>query len=275
MHIVALLATYNEQRFVAACIEHLIAQGVDVYLIDNDSTDQTVAIASAYRGRGVIGVEHLPRHGMYSWRRILERKAHLAATLDADWFMHTDADEIRLPPHSGRSLAQAIAAVDAQGYNAVNFLEFTFIPTQEAPDHDHGDFQRTMRSYYPFLPHFPHRLNAWKRQPHPVDLASSGGHQVAFPGLRMAPESFRMRHYLYLSVPHAILKYVRKTYDPAEVEAGWHRARASLRPELIRLPSRAKLRHYITDDQLDSSNPRTRHFLFDEDWARLQELSQA
>ena len=35
--------------------------------------------------------------------------------------------------------------------------------------------------YYPFLPSFPHRLNAWKKQPLKVDLASSGGHRVDFP----------------------------------------------------------------------------------------------
>ena len=69
---VALLATYNEERFVAGCLEHLLQQHVDVYLIDNCSSDQTVAIASRYLGRGLIGIETFPRTGMYSWRPILE-----------------------------------------------------------------------------------------------------------------------------------------------------------------------------------------------------------
>ena len=70
--VVALLATYNEERFVAGCLEHLFQQHVEVYLIDNCSSDQTVAIASRYLGRGLIGIETFPRTGMYSWRPILE-----------------------------------------------------------------------------------------------------------------------------------------------------------------------------------------------------------
>lgn len=270
--VVALLATYNEERFIAGCLEHLFQQGADAYVIDNCSTDQTVAIASRYLARGVVGIETFPRAGTYRWRALLERKEQLASVLDATWFMHVDADEIRLPPPCHRSLSEALAAVDAEGYNAVNFLEFTFIPTREMPDHDHPDFQTTMRWYYPFLPtSTPNQVKAWKRQPGPVEFAWSAGHQVRFPGLRIYPESFRMRHYLFLSVPHAIRKYVERRYDSSEVEAGWHRARARLRPEMIKLPVQSELRSYLSDDTLDPSSPRTRHFLFDEEWAARQD----
>jgi len=267
MRVIAILATYNEERFIAGCLEHLFRQGVEAYLIDNCSTDQTIGIASQYLDQGLVGIETFPRAGVFSWRPILERKEQLAATLDADWFLQVDPDEIRLPPRSDLALAQALAQVDSQGYNAVNFLEFTFIPTQEAPDHDHPNFQLTMRWYYPFLPTFPHRLNAWKRQPGPVELTWSGGHQVRFPGLRMSPESFRMRHYLFLSVPHAIRKYVERRYNPREMETGWHHSRVKLRSEMIKLPTQAELRPYLSDDQLDTSNPRPQHYLFDEAWA--------
>lgn len=266
MRAIAILATYNEERFIAGCLRHLFEQGVEVYLIDNCSTDNTVPIAETFRDRGLIAIEKLPREGIYSWRPILKRKEQLAASLEADWFMHVDADEIRLPPRSDVTLAQAFEEVDAQGYNAVNFLEFTFIPTRESPDHDHSDFQKTMRWYYPFLPFSPHRLNAWKRQPGPVNLAWSGGHKVRFRELRRYPIPFRMRHYLYLSVPHAISKYVERRYDQSEVRDGWHGWRASLRPEMIKLPVQAELRNYLSDDQLDSSNPRAKHYLA-EIWA--------
>jgi len=258
---VAILATYNEERFISVCLENLFRQGVEVYLCDNESTDRTISIAERYRGHGLVGIETFPRLGMYSWRPILERKEQLAATLDADWFMHVDADEIHLPPHSNDTLAKAFAEVEAQGFNAVNFMEFTFIPTRESPNHDRPDFQKTMLWYYPFLPSFPHRLNAWKKQPNPVELVWSGGHLVRFPGLRMASQSFLMRHYLFLSVPHAIHKFVNRRYDPAEIESGWHGWRAKLKPEMINLPSEADLRSYISDDKLDSSHPRTVHYL--------------
>lgn len=266
---VALLATYDEERFVGGCIGHLLAQGLDVYLIDNESTDRTVEIAEGYLGRGLVGIESFPRSsGTYPWRPLLERKAELAATLDADWFVHVDADEVRLPPRSERTLLHALATADRAGYNAVNFVEHTFVPTREHPDHDHPDFVETMRWYYPFSLSFPDRLNAWRRQEQPVDLAESGGHRVAFPGLRMYPEPFPMRHYLFLSIEHAIRKYVERAYDPAELEAGWHRRRAGLRVEDISLLPEAELRFFVSDDLLDASDPRTEHPLFAEAAAR-------
>lgn len=269
VRLVAILATYNEERFIAGCLEHLFEQGAEVYLIDNSSTDRTVEIAERYLKRGLIGIEELPRAGVFDLSAQLARKEQLVATLEADWFMHLDTDEIRLPPRSGRTLAQAFEEAEEQGYNAVNFLEFAFVPTREAPDHDHPDFQRTMRWYYLFLPTFPHRLNAWKRQPEGVNLVQSGGHKVRFPRLRMYPKSFKMRHYPFLSVPHFISKYVDKSYDPAEVQRGWHSWRARLVAEKIELPSQGELCTYTSDDELDPSDPRTRHV--GEQWAVREE----
>ena len=264
MHVVAFLATFNEERCVAGCVEHLIEHGCEVFLLDNDSTDRTVEIAEGYLGRGLRGIERVPRDGVFRWRELLQRKEDLAATLDGDWFMHVDADEIRLPPRSGVTLARALEEVDASGYNAVNFLEFTFVPTQEEPDHDHPEFRRTMRSYYAFLPKFPHQVTAWRRQPGSVGLAAFAGHEVRFPGLRLYPESFRMRHYMYLSVAHATRKYVHRAYDPTAIARGWHGLRSRLEPESIRLPRSADLRRYHSDDELDPSEPLKRHLLFEQ-----------
>jgi glycosyltransferase involved in cell wall biosynthesis len=270
MRIVAILATYNEEVFIAACLEHLSRHGIAAYLIDNCSTDRTVAIAEGYLSEGLIGIEMFPRAGVYRWRSLLERKEEVAASIQADWFIHADPDEFFLPPRPDCTLSQALADVDARGFNAVNFSEFTFIPTHEAPDHLHHRFQETMLWYYPFSPTFPHQLKAWKRQPGRVEFAWSGGHLVRFPGLNMAPESFPMRHYQFLSVDHAIQKYVNMRFDSTEVAAGWHGWRAKLRPEMIRLPSQAELRTYRSDDQLDPSNPRRQHYL--EEALRLHTL---
>jgi hypothetical protein len=261
MRIVAILAAFNEERFIAGCIEHLFRHGVEVYLIDNCSTDRTVAIAKSYLNNGVMGIESFPRTEYFNLPLLLKRKEEVAAMVEADWFIHQDPDEIRLPPRSDLTLAQAIAEVDAQGFNAVNFLEFTFVPTQESPDHDHPNFQETMRWYYPFLPSFPHRLNAWKRQPNRVEIEHSAGHRVRFPGLRMYPESFRMRHYQFLSLAQAIRKYVERRYDPAVIARGWHSWRSRLKPEMIKLPKQSELRRYVSDDELDPSNPRKEHYI--------------
>ena len=262
MRVVALLAAYNEERFIGGCLEHLAAHGVDSYVIDHSSTDRTVEIAESHCGRGLVGLERMARDGALKWRPILERKEELAATLDADWFLHADPDEIRLPPRPGVTLAEALEEVDRLGYDAVNFQEFTFVPWQEQPDHDHPRFQETMRRYYPFLARPQDQVKAWKRQGERIDLASSGGHRVQFPGLRMYPESFSMRHYLFLSAEHAVRKYCLRGWDPEEVADGWHVLRAALRPEDVTLLPEAQLRRYGSDEDLDPSEPWTRHPLF-------------
>jgi glycosyltransferase involved in cell wall biosynthesis len=261
MRVVAMLTTYNEERFVGQVIEHMHAHGVDVYLIDNESTDETVAIAERYLGQGVCGIETLPREGHFALREQLAHKEELADRLDADWLIHIDADEIHVSADPRQTLAQALAEADVAGFNAVNFLEFTFVPTREEPDHDHPDFQRTMRSYYPFLPIFPHRLNAWKRQDGPIELGHSGGHRVRFPGLRMSPRSLYMRHYLYISRDHAVEKFVARHFAPDEVADGWFGWRSKLTEDLIDLPSETELRTYTDDHQLDPSEPLSKHLL--------------
>jgi glycosyltransferase involved in cell wall biosynthesis len=270
VRVLALLATYNERRFVEPCIEHLHAQGVETYLIDNCSTDGTVELAERHLGRGLIGVEELPRDECFDLRAQLRRKEQLAGELEADWFLHLDADEVRLPPLGWGSLADALARVGRDGYNAVNFLEFTFVPTREQPDHDHADYARTLRTYYPFAPSFPHKLTAWKAAASAeVELAPSGGHRLRFPGLRMSPESFPMKHYLFLSVAHATEKYVERNFDAEEVESGWHGWRASLTPVDITLPSESELRVAQSDEDLDPSDPRTRHHIDEQLRARM------
>lgn len=262
MRAIAIVAAYNEERFVGGCIEHLHRHGVEAYLLDNDSTDRTVEIAREHLGRGLIGLERVPRGATYAWRGLLERKAELAAEIDADWFLHVDADEIRLPPRPEETLVDALARVERDGANAVDFQELTFVPTQEHPDHDHPRFRETMRWYYPFSARPHDQVKAWKRQEEPVDLTSSAGHRVDFPGIRIHAEAFPMLHYQFLSIPHAIEKYVDRAYHAAEVAAGWHVARAALRAEDIRLLPESELRTYAGQGQLDASEPWSRHPLF-------------
>src|SRR4029077_4183776 len=104
------------------------------------------------------------------------------------------------------------------------------------------------------------QVNAWKANPE-VELAASGGHRASFPGLRMHPRSFPMKHYLFLSVPHAIEKYVERRYDPGEVESGWHGWGAHPTAGDIRLPSQSELRVNHSEDDLDPSEPRKTHYV--------------
>ena len=261
--VVAVLTTRNEERFVAGCLENLFRQGVQVYVCDNQSTDRTLEIVQRYSGAGLIGVESIPHNGWYCWEHLLRRKEELFQSLEADWFMHLDADEIHLPPTSHPSLVSAIAAADALGCNAIEFSEFTFIPTREAPNHDNPNYQDTLRTYYPFRPSSPHCVRAYKKQDGPMEIAWSGGHRVRFEGpVRLSPERFRMKHYLFLSAEHAARKYAGRRYLSEEViDLGWHGWRPRLRSEDIRLPDATQVRAIVTDDDLDEANPWSAHWL--------------
>jgi len=263
MKIVAILATYNEERFVRNCIRNLVSQGASIYLIDNDSTDATVPIAVEAAGNALIGMESFPRDGVYTWKPILEQKEQIANSSGADWFMHVDADEIHLPPLGSPTLAHAFREAEKAGYNAVNFIEFTFMPVAESPNHDHDNYLDAIRWYYPFRPFEARLTRAWKQQDSGVELAWSGGHQVRFPGLNIDRRSFRMKHYIFISVDQLRRKYIQRRYDASEVRNGWHGWRANLKGKKIVLSAASQLRRTTSDDDLDASDPRTTHYLAD------------
>jgi glycosyltransferase involved in cell wall biosynthesis len=138
--IVAILPAYNEADVIDSVIRHYVEDGVEVYLIDNCSTDGTAEIASRWLGNGLIRVERFPddvggsarAKKEYMWGEILRRNEQLAATLGADWYIRADADELRVEPWPGLSHAQAIALVDALGYNAVQSQVLEFRPTDSS-----------------------------------------------------------------------------------------------------------------------------------------------
>jgi hypothetical protein len=219
---------------------------------------------------------------MKQWRKMLMRKEELASELDAEWFMHADIDEIRIPPLQNNTLAEAIVKVDSEGYNAINFMEYTFLAVQESPNHDHSNFQETMRWYYPYAPRHPHRLNAWKKQPRrwsgtknfvrelvqnlrlgspSVNLAASGGHLVNFPNIHLYPIDFKLKHYMVLSLDHIIRKYVKIKYDPKAVKGGMHGWRATSKENDFHLPSQSQMHLYTSDDELVPKNPLREHLI--------------
>ena len=232
MTVVALLAAYNEADVIGQVVGDLIAQGVQVYLIDHASTDDTVARASPWLGRGLLRIERFPDESggsaedrtRYAWESLLLRKAALAAELEADWFLHTDADELRESPWPGTTLSQAIAAVDALGYDAIDFEVFNFCPTDDR--FRPGDELRAAFPYYEPAAQFDRlQIKAWKKQRGPVDLATSGGHEVCFAGRRVFPLRFVLRHYPIRSQAHGERKVFterRPRFVAGERQRGWH-----------------------------------------------------
>jgi glycosyltransferase involved in cell wall biosynthesis len=115
--VVALISAYNEEDIIVPCLQYLIKQGLEVYLIDNWSTDSTVELASELLGKGLLAIEKFPQGGPpehYVWKDILSRIEQLPEEIEADWFLFQDVDEIRASPWPGLSLRDAILKVDGE-----------------------------------------------------------------------------------------------------------------------------------------------------------------
>jgi glycosyltransferase involved in cell wall biosynthesis len=271
MKVVALLTVRNEERYLARCLEHLYSQRIETCLIDNGSTDNTLEIAQSFLGRGVIRIEHFPFNGCFELDKILLNEERLAAEIDADWFIHHDADEIREAPSPYKTLKEGIEDADRQGYNAINFDEFVFLPTSEDESFEGKDYVKEMRYYYFFEPHPLRRVNAWKKTAN-IDLHSSGGHRVKFETPKIFTVSFILRHYIVLSKSHAIEKYSSRIHSKADLQKGWMLERAAFALDWLKFPAKARLKRLNdSGNNWDKSEPWVKHeFLIGNSQANVQ-----
>jgi hypothetical protein len=227
--VVAIIAAYNEADVIEQVVSDLINQGIQVYFMDDGSTDGTVAAVERHLGRGVLGIERLSNPvdngapACFDWERILRRKTQLATELDAAWFIHHDADEFRESPWPHLSLRDAIQHVDAVGFNAVDFMGLDFWPVDDkfrAGD----DVRDALTHYTPLASYDRVQVRCWKKTGG-LDLASSGGHEAQFPGRRVFPLRFILRHYPIRGQTHGARKVFqerRNRFRNQELAQGWH-----------------------------------------------------
>ncbi len=221
--VTAIIAAFNEEDVIGPVLADLVDQGIRVYLIDQGSTDGTLAEAKRAGGRGLVGAEQLVGED-FSLARIIRRKEVLAAELDSDWLINADADEFRESPWPGVSFFEGIQQVDRMGWNAIDFEVLNFPPIDDS-------FRKGAdpREVFRFCERasFVDRLQVrcWKKQPGPLDLVSSAGHEARFAGRRVFPLRFLLRHYPIRSQAHGERKLFRERrprYATDERARGWH-----------------------------------------------------
>ena len=225
--VIALIATYNEIDVIEPVIKHLSQNAIDVYVIDNWSTDGTFEKTQRMINQGVIGFERWPPSGpsdTYNLMGILKRKEDLCNELDADWFIHSDADEIRESPWSEINLRDSIYYVDAQGFNAIDFTVLEFHPVDNT--YRSGSNFDDHFKYFSFSDHPAHfmQVKAWKKSG-PVDLLSWAGHNAEFVTKKVFPYKFLLKHYPIRSQEHGekkVLKERRPRWNTPEIQLGWH-----------------------------------------------------
>lgn len=238
--VVALLAAHNEADVVGSVVRDLVEQGVEVYALDHASTDGTAEALAPFLGQGLLRIERFPEESgfpaadasVFALEHLLRRKEALAAELEADWYVHHDADEFREGFWEGVGLCEALERVDRLGYSAVDFEALHFPPT-----HDRfrpgDDPRQAFRLWEPDPGQRRPRVQAWKRTSAGVDLRSTGGREARFEGRRVFPFRFLLRHYPFRGQAHGERKVFRERLPrllEAERSRGWHARHDALAP---------------------------------------------
>lgn len=226
--VIAIMTSYNDEDIIVPVIKKLVEENIDVYLVDNWSTDQTYNLALSLKGKGLIGIERFPSNGpstYYTWELILQRVEKLTSSLDASWFIHIDSDEIRHSPWPNLKLKDAIFWVDLAGYNAIDHTVLNFPPIDNNFQAG-SDFEK----YFEYFElgkkpgHFI-QIKTWKNQGQIVSLAKTGGHDLHFKNRRVYPYKFLLKHYPIRSQKHGEKKILQdrksRWYKP-EKDKGWH-----------------------------------------------------
>jgi glycosyltransferase involved in cell wall biosynthesis len=270
----AILATKNEQRHILFVIKALINEGLDVVLLDDGSSDKTVEIANTMFGKGLLAIHSRPDTGIFDGTGILKWKKRVAKGYDHEWLVHVDADEWLQHPTPNRSLMSLIVEADSLGANAIDFEEFTFLPTKDLSLGE--DPRKQFRHYYWHKPTGYGYLRAWKRSAR-LTNTRTGGHGLhsAFPWIparvRVHKVKGILRHYPILGREHLQEKYQHRIFSSKEVDKGWHSDRLQLSNWNFNL----SINSYVfslecpEDKNFNLSKPTNLHFWYP-DWANLE-----
>ena len=226
--VTAFVPVFNEADVLRSCVEHHLANGVAVHLIDNWSTDGSWELARELASDPQVTVERFPSAGpssTYEWAAILGRIEVLAATGAHDWALLADADEARLPPWPSRTLREGLWAVDQHGFTAVDHTVLTFPPTDDTFVPGSDPQRHFSHAEFWAGPGFAPQLKAWKRLAWPARLVPSGGHEAEFEGRRVFPFNFLDKHYPIRSQQHGERKVFGERvprWTVEERDRGWH-----------------------------------------------------
>jgi glycosyltransferase involved in cell wall biosynthesis len=226
--VLVVVTTYNEADIVEQLLERLTTSGIRVHVIDNWSTDATPELIDNFVVDGAVTWERFPADGasgQFELERLLQRVEVVAADSGADWVIHHDADEIRESPWPGVSLIDALWAIEQWGYNCIDHTVFNFRPIDNSWSPG-GDLARSFEwCEFGDTPADFLQIKGWKPQSQRLAMAHKGGHEVKFPGRRVFPYKFLLRHYPIRSQEHGerkIFRERRPRWSAEERAKGWH-----------------------------------------------------
>lgn len=233
LRIVGILPVYNEADIVDQSIAHMTKQGIRLVVIDNGSTDGSLAIERKFLGKGVLEVRVVPPDPYYDLKQVLSEGYDLSLKYSPDWLVHVNADEFIESPYPHLTLAKAIENEARLGYNMIQVNVFDFHLTERDHQSKVRDVRKRLR-YYTWITDFHYR--AWKHYPG-TDLLAYAGHKPVFPPdvkERVSPFKFPLRHYKFRSLEQGMRKVFNERlprYDPKNRSLGWHVQYSTFKPD--------------------------------------------
>jgi len=194
MKIIGMMTVYNDEDFISEVLENAISQGIELVVLDDNSTDKTFEICKKFEGSGVLDVY---QHKSNSWNEEENRRIiyDLAIKHNPDWLILYGSDELLESWNNEVTLKDAISQVDREGYNLIQFNWFNFFLTSN--DNDQSKSIKEKLKYYSWASDYLYR--SWKNIPG-VGLQARGGHVPIFPqGItyKIYPRKFVLRHYQF------------------------------------------------------------------------------
>jgi hypothetical protein len=202
---------------IVPIVERLLRQQIEVILVDNWSTDGTVDAVRSALGETAVRVERFPvaaPDGTWEWSSQLSFAETLLRAQPGGWAINHDADEIHESPWPHTDLRAALWNVEHRGYNAVDHtvVDFRLVDDHCIAEEDLAEAY----DWFEFVKHPAHliQVKAWRNDGETVGLAATGGHSAAaFPGARIFPYKFLLRHYSIRSADCGTHKIVGERKD--------------------------------------------------------------
>lgn len=145
MILYAITCTWNESDIIYSTVKNLYVQGCDkVFLVDNGSTDNTIAEA---KRAGAILVNSFNTHYFDEIKKVSILNSSVMAINEASphdeiWWIYLDADEFPCG-WEGKTLKESLLSIENR-IGAIHSQIYDHFPTTEPfhlPDHYPGDFQ--------------------------------------------------------------------------------------------------------------------------------------
>lgn len=265
----AVVVTWMEADVIAATVRNALIQGCDrVILVDNDSPDDTVAVAAAAGAELATTFSTAQLDEVLKIRLLNETVAAVSAASSHDhiWWLWLDADEFVHGP-SGTTVRELLESLDRR-YRIVGTRYFNHYPDGR-PEHLPGlhplDFQPSCEERSGNLcrgGHRKHHLQRWDRAGPPI-TSGLGFHAARAEVTLIEPPLTTFTHHF----PYRLEEATRRRFDALCGRDGDGRARVDHHDDQVR-------RNAGTDSDM-SKRFRTLEQVYARDWARIENLRRS